>query len=900
MKTNRKHGFTIVELVVVIAIIAVLAAVLIPTFISIVKKANDSAYLQERTNQQIADLAEKVENLNYFTWEDFEKKLAEELAKVGDTDTEAIQKAVDAAIAKYSDSSQTGNTGLTEAQVKKIVEEAMKGQLTTAQVEAIVRQVLSGTTVSEETIRTIVNNAVKGMSTTGVTKAQVEQAIKAAISGTIAVNDEQLEAAVTNALKAFGVSTITDQQVEEIVSNLKNVITINEEAGFSTGSYAINPDDANKVFYLVTDAALESFTITGSTDKTTIIIDAPNIKKVTIEDDAKVLRVLRTADESTHIKGTVTTLEVNSGRVVIEDGATVTDVKAAPAKQATVTIVLKSGSEVTNLNSEFQYYAGTNDYIKIIDEGATIGNSFITSSSAVTTSTTTNVVLSGAAFVDGDNNPTVENKSSVSADIKVNDTTYTSDGETSDLMLFAGGTGTDGDPYLIATAAQWNNFYQTVYDFNKENKVAYFALANDIDLAGFEITNYAVDGETIEYDLYMNFVLDGKDKKLSGIETLKGYGQLFPNLDNSTIKNITIDYKIVNSTRTTAMAYDAVGECYFTNVTTTGEISTSANWATAFVAYSFGSNNIYYTNCTNMANIKGGFGNNAYIAVFGSHNGGGVHITFDNCKNYGGLLGGYVGFVGMGNDSAYTFVDENAVQNYGSMTGTKNAGYFRYDFTAASKTIGGVTCEVKKGSALATKSTTHTNSAPANFGDAIVLNEVSGAVKYEVEMSFSIQVYNYDDNSNANKWSGGFPRSMVLTYSADDVENGKITTDFKKGYVGEVKAEQYYGYGNTTPSYDNGVFVPAEFDISSANVVLNQGDIYLVEDNGDYYYVFYSEQYHGWYTLLTTNTSGSVTSTQVTVSFSVTAYNPDGSVLSFSSFNYGSNVADAKAFFTSL
>ena len=43
MKRSNKKGFTIVELVIVIAIIAVLAAVLIPTFSGIIKKANLSA-----------------------------------------------------------------------------------------------------------------------------------------------------------------------------------------------------------------------------------------------------------------------------------------------------------------------------------------------------------------------------------------------------------------------------------------------------------------------------------------------------------------------------------------------------------------------------------------------------------------------------------------------------------------------------------------------------------------------------------------------------------------------------------------------------------------------------------------------------------------------------------------
>ena len=43
MKNLKKKGFTIVELVIVIAVIAILAAVLIPTFVNLTKKANMSA-----------------------------------------------------------------------------------------------------------------------------------------------------------------------------------------------------------------------------------------------------------------------------------------------------------------------------------------------------------------------------------------------------------------------------------------------------------------------------------------------------------------------------------------------------------------------------------------------------------------------------------------------------------------------------------------------------------------------------------------------------------------------------------------------------------------------------------------------------------------------------------------
>ncbi len=46
-KNNNRRGFTIVELVIVIAVIAILAAVLIPTFSSVIDKAKDSKAMQE-------------------------------------------------------------------------------------------------------------------------------------------------------------------------------------------------------------------------------------------------------------------------------------------------------------------------------------------------------------------------------------------------------------------------------------------------------------------------------------------------------------------------------------------------------------------------------------------------------------------------------------------------------------------------------------------------------------------------------------------------------------------------------------------------------------------------------------------------------------------------------------
>ena len=60
-KTNKK-GFTIVELVIVIAVIAVLAAVLIPTFTSLTRKANESKDIQLVRNLNTALAADTEEH----------------------------------------------------------------------------------------------------------------------------------------------------------------------------------------------------------------------------------------------------------------------------------------------------------------------------------------------------------------------------------------------------------------------------------------------------------------------------------------------------------------------------------------------------------------------------------------------------------------------------------------------------------------------------------------------------------------------------------------------------------------------------------------------------------------------------------------------------------------------
>lgn len=59
-KPNARSGFTIVELVIVIAVISVLAAVIIPTFSGIIKRAKESQALQNVKNEQKEQIIDSV------------------------------------------------------------------------------------------------------------------------------------------------------------------------------------------------------------------------------------------------------------------------------------------------------------------------------------------------------------------------------------------------------------------------------------------------------------------------------------------------------------------------------------------------------------------------------------------------------------------------------------------------------------------------------------------------------------------------------------------------------------------------------------------------------------------------------------------------------------------------
>ena len=387
MKQFNKKGFTIVELISVIAIVAVLASILIPTFANVINKANDSAYQQERTNQMIKDVTEKVENSKWLSQEDFEKALAEALADNGQGVN--IIEIIDDYYKNHK--SEGDSTGISAEQVQKIIEQALAGKLTDNQVKVIIEKAV-GDTLSEKDVKDIIEKALKDLPQTGITADELKAAVAKAVEGL--ANADEIKQLIDNAIN--NLPALTEEQIKAIIENAIN----NAESKKYVYVAGANPaafDEEGNIYVYRTFAKLNTVELTAAAGKNIhLIIDAPNVSTINVNGEYSEIEVQSTAPTSTHIKGSAEKVTLNSGRVIVEDGATVTEFTAAPATNSK-TVVVNEGT-IETLYLEYQehgYAAGNRDYIEVVNSNTV--NAIIKASPDLKSGeqSTTNVVLEG-------------------------------------------------------------------------------------------------------------------------------------------------------------------------------------------------------------------------------------------------------------------------------------------------------------------------------------------------------------------------------------------------------------------------------------------------------------------------------------------------------------------------
>lgn len=142
MKNNKKkRGFTIIELVIVIAVIAILAGVLIPTFSSVIEKANKSARLQTARDALIAVLADQSDGAldgaifeikagsdnYYYTYKN--GTLSQNESATAPTDVTGVSTSGDS-IYKVVFSDAAADNTTTSPYTRTIVESTLKGNVT--------------------------------------------------------------------------------------------------------------------------------------------------------------------------------------------------------------------------------------------------------------------------------------------------------------------------------------------------------------------------------------------------------------------------------------------------------------------------------------------------------------------------------------------------------------------------------------------------------------------------------------------------------------------------------------------------------------------------------------------------------------------------------------------------
>ena len=310
-------------------------------------------------------------------------------------------------------------------------------------------------------------------------------------------------------------------------------------------------------------------------------------------------------NESLHIYGTVTgKIELAAGRVVAMPGSDINTITVTATSADAVKIERQSGSAISAIGAVNADVAGALDDV-----------------------------------VTGD-----------ASDIDIPESAVSND--------FAGGMGTEANPYLISTPAQL-----TKISNGKTDSPKYYRLINDIVIGegGIGSAETGIKGNAGELQAVASLpnafeiVLDGDNFTIYGPEVglqYEGNGRKYifgGTFDNVTVKNINFNLTAYMPT----IAAKLRNECNFENVKFNGSTSWENNMGLFGIYVNSTANENSHTvtikNCTNNANIKGAQ-NNALIVGYPN---GKVTINVDGFTNNGRYVDEKAGIV-FGNSAGYS------------------------------------------------------------------------------------------------------------------------------------------------------------------------------------------------------------------------------------------------------
>jgi len=220
-----------------------------------------------------------------------------------------------------------------------------------------------------------------------------------------------------------------------------------------------------------------------------------------------------------------------------------------------------------------------------------------------------------------------------------------SEGALPDAAGFAGGAGTEENPWLIASAEQAQQMAQYSTEMYRGTK-RYFKLIDDLDLTGKRI-----EGTQCALATYFNGVFDGDGHSLK-LDPATFAVQYVYDGSSAVFKNLTLIQPAEGQTILAFVLYD---DTTFENITVKAEdpdvVLSFTNGCSSFCQLVEAGSDYVFRNCVSEVNYTTSYGG-IFVGNYVDcrYEAGMATFTFENCVNKGTVTGADIGFF-VGNPS---------------------------------------------------------------------------------------------------------------------------------------------------------------------------------------------------------------------------------------------------------